>query len=61
MIKGTCVEKVSEVLLRLSRRHRFQVREITLDMASKHVEDSPALFSGRQTGDRPFPCPKVSI
>lgn len=34
MIKGTDVQTVSAVLLQLSRRHRFQVREITLDMAS---------------------------
>ena len=33
MIKGTSVEKVSQVILKLSRRRRFQVREITLDMA----------------------------
>ncbi len=34
MIKGTDVQTVSAVLLQLSRRRRFQVREITLDMAS---------------------------
>ena len=33
MIKGTSVEKVSQVILKLSRRRRFQVREITWDMA----------------------------
>jgi transposase len=33
IIKGTDVKTVSEVLLRMSRRRRFQVREITLDMA----------------------------
>ena len=33
MIKGTSVEKVSQVILKLSCRRRFQVREITLDMA----------------------------
>ena len=32
MIKGTSAEKVSKALLTLSRRCRFQVREITLDM-----------------------------
>ena len=32
MIKGTDVRTVSDVLLRLSRKRRFQVREITLDM-----------------------------
>lgn len=34
MIKGTDVQRVSNVLLKLSRRRRFQVREITLDLAS---------------------------
>ena len=33
MIKGTSVEKVSQAILKLSRRRRFLVREITLDMA----------------------------
>ena len=33
IIKGTDVRTVTSVLLRLSRRRRFQVREITLDMA----------------------------
>ncbi len=33
IIKGTDVETVTKVLLKLSRRRRFQVREITLDMA----------------------------
>ena len=33
IIKGTDVCTVSSVLLRLSRRRRYQVREITLDMA----------------------------
>ena len=32
MIKGTSAEKVSKALLKLSRRCRFQVREITLAM-----------------------------
>lgn len=34
IIHGTDAQKVSSVLLQLSRRRRFQVREITLDMAS---------------------------
>lgn len=33
IIKGTDVSTVSGVLLKLSRRRRYQVREITLDMA----------------------------
>lgn len=33
IIKGTDVKTVTSVLLKLSRRRRFQVREITLDMA----------------------------
>ena len=34
IIKGTRTEEVCRVLLQLSRRRRFQVREITLDMAA---------------------------
>ena len=33
VVKGTDVKTVTSVLLRLSRRRRFQVREITMDMA----------------------------
>ena len=33
VIKGTDVHTVTSVLLKLSRRRRYQVREITLDMA----------------------------
>lgn len=33
IIRGTDTRTVSSVLLRLSRRRRYQVREITLDMA----------------------------
>ena len=33
IVKGTDVRSVTSVLLRLSRRRRFQVREITMDMA----------------------------
>ena len=32
IIKGTDVHTVTSVLLKLSRRRRYQVREITLDM-----------------------------
>lgn len=42
IIKGTDAQKVSEVLLQLSRRSRFRVREITLDMSS-----SMALIASR--------------
>lgn len=34
IIKGTDVKTVCNVLLKMSRRRRFQVREITLDMAT---------------------------
>ena len=37
IIKGTDVRTVTSVLLKLSRRRRFQVREITLDMAPNEV------------------------
>lgn len=33
IIKATDVKTVTSILLKLSRRRRFQVREITLDMA----------------------------
>lgn len=33
IIKGTDIKTVTSILLKLSRRRRFQVREITLDMA----------------------------
>lgn len=44
MIKGTSVEKVSKVLLKLSRRRRFQVREITLDMAPNMAQRARICF-----------------
>lgn len=44
MIKGTSVEKVSKVLLKLSRRRRFQVREITLDMAPNMAQIARICF-----------------
>lgn len=53
MIKGTSVEKVSEVLLRLSRRRRFQVREITLDMAPNMAQIARVCFpAAKQVIDR---------
>lgn len=61
MIKGTSVEKVSQVILKLSRRRRFQVREITLDMATQYGPDSSSLFPGCQAGYRSFSCSKVSF
>ena len=53
MIKGTDVKTVSDVLLKLSRRRRFQVREITLDMASNMNQIARICFPGaRQVVDR---------
>lgn len=34
IVQGTDADKVSQVLLQMSRRRRFQAREITLDMSS---------------------------
>lgn len=48
MIKGTDVQTVSAVLLQLSRRRRFQVREITLDMASNMHQIARICFPGAQ-------------
>lgn len=44
MVKGTSAEKVSKVLLELSRRRRFQVREITLDMAPNMAQIARICF-----------------
>ncbi|MFV0545972.1 MAG: transposase, partial [Bacteroides sp.] len=53
MIKGTDVQTVSAVLLQLSRRCRFQVREITLDMASNMHQIAHICFPGaKQVVDR---------
>ena len=45
MIKGTDVQTVTKVLLQLSRKRRFQVREITLDM-SQYASNSKNMFPG---------------
>ena len=53
MIKGTDVRTVSDVLLRLSRKRRFQVREITLDMASNMNRIARICFpAAKQVVDR---------
>ncbi|TWV04089.1 transposase, partial [Bacteroidaceae bacterium HV4-6-C5C] len=53
MIKGTDVRTVSDVLLRLSRKRRFQVREITLDMASNMNRIARVCFpAAKQVVDR---------
>ena len=44
IIKGTDVCTVSSVLLRLSRRRRYQVREITLDMAPNMEQIARSCF-----------------
>lgn len=44
IIKGTDVCTVSNVLLRLSRRRRYQVREITLDMAPNMEQIARSCF-----------------
>jgi len=53
IIEGTDVETVLEVLLTLSRRRRFQVREITLDMAPNMAKIAKVAFpAAKQVIDR---------
>lgn len=53
MIKGTSAEKVSKILLKLSRRRRIQVREITLDMAPNMAQIARICFpAAKQVIDR---------
>lgn len=53
MIKGTDVQTVSSILLKLSRRRRFQVREITLDLASNMKQIASLCFpAAKQVVDR---------
>ena len=53
IIKGTDVKIVTSVLLRLSRRRRLQVREITLDMAPNMEQIARVCFPvARRVMDR---------
>ena len=53
IIKGTDVRTVTSVLLRLSRRRRFQVREITMDMAPNMEQIARICFpAARRVIDR---------
>ena len=53
IIKGTDVRTVISVLLKLSRRRRFQVREITLDMAPNMEQTARICFpAARRVTDR---------
>ena len=53
IIKGTDVRTVTAVLLKLSRRRRFQVREITLDMAPNMEQTARICFpAARRVTDR---------
>lgn len=53
IVKGTDVRSVSSVLLRLSRRRRFQVREITMDMAPNMEQIARVCFpAARRVTDR---------
>jgi transposase len=53
MIKGTNVETVKDVLLKMSRRIRWKVREITLDMAPNMEAIAKLCFpSATQVTDR---------
>ena len=53
IIKGTDVKTVTSILLKLSRRRRFQVREITLDMAPNMEQTARIYFpAARRVTDR---------
>jgi transposase len=53
IIKGTDVKTVISILLKLSRRKRFQVREITLDMAPNMEQIARICFpTARRVTDR---------
>lgn len=53
IIKGTDVRTVTSVLLKLSRRRRFQVREMTLDMAPNMEQTARICFpAARRVTDR---------
>ena len=53
IVKGTDVRSVTSVLLRLSRRRRFQVREITMDMAPNMEQIARVCFpAARRVTDR---------
>ena len=47
IVKGTDVRSVTSVLLRFSRRRRFQVREITMDMAPNMEQIAYAKACGK--------------
>lgn len=53
IIKGTDVYTVSNVLLKFSRRRRYQVREITLDMAPNMEQIARTCFpAAKRVTDR---------
>ena len=53
IIKGTDVKTVTSILLKLSRRRRFQAREITLDMAPNMEQTARICFpAARRVTDR---------
>ena len=53
IIKGTRAEDVSKVLLQMPRRRRYQVKEITLDMAPNMAQIARTCFPiARQVIDR---------
>ena len=77
IIKGTDVKTVISILLKLSRRKRFQVREITLDMAPNMEQIAHICFPeigmweshrrnrsclpDRPSCYRPFPCTEARL
>ena len=65
IIKGTDVCTVTSVLLKLSRRRRYQVREITLDMAPNMEQIARTCFPAAKRDGHPegrgtqrYPAPR---
>ena len=61
IIKGTDVHTVTSVLLKPPRRRRYQVREITLDMAPNMEQIARILLSCGQTCYRSLSRTEVSL
>lgn len=60
IVKGTDVRTVTSVLSKLSRRRRFQVREITLDMAPNMEQTARVCFPAARRVTDPFHVQKLA-
>ena len=60
IIKGTDVRTATSVLLKLSRRRRFQVWEITLDMALDIEQTTRVCFPAARRVTDPFHVQKLA-